>query len=63
MKEKKYNFTNPQNSIWLTDNFFQTDNISNVGGALLFEEKVDFDLLEKAIFLFIEKMKKRFSIN
>ena len=55
MKEKFYGLTKPQDSIWLTESFYETDSISNIGGSLLFQQKVNFVLLEKAIQLFVEK--------
>lgn len=49
------NLTNPQKSIWLTNTFYQSNNLSNLGGSLLIHQKVDFDKLDKAINLFIKK--------
>lgn len=55
MEKETFNLTVPQNSIWLTDKFYQSTTISNVGGTLLFKEQVDLDILENAINLFIKK--------
>ena len=49
------NLTNPQNSIWLTDKFYDSSSLFNLGGTLLIHQKVDFDILERAINLFIKK--------
>ena len=49
MKENIYNLTTPQNSILLTEQYYAGSNINNIGGSIFFEEKLDFDLLEKAI--------------
>ena len=53
--KKSYPLTIPQESIWLTDKFYEYTSISNLGGTLLIKEKVDFDLLNKSINLFIEQ--------
>ncbi len=53
--KKNYRLTIPQESIWLTDKFYESTSISNVGGTLLIHQKVDFDLLDKAINIFIKK--------
>ena len=53
--KKNYHLTIPQESIWLTDKFYESTSISNVGGTLLIHQKVDFDLLDKAINIFIKK--------
>ncbi len=55
MEKETFNLTIPQNSIWLTEKFYQANTISNVGGTLLFKEQVDLDKLESAINLFIKK--------
>lgn len=55
MEKDSFELTTPQKSIWMTEKFYQTDNISNVGGSLIFNEKVDFALLQEAIQLFIKK--------
>lgn len=52
---KKYPLTMPQESIWLTDKFYESTSISNIGGTLLINQTVDFDLLDKSINLFIKK--------
>ena len=49
------NLTNPQKSIWLTNTFYQSSSLSNLGGTLLIHQKVDFDLLDKAINIFIKQ--------
>ena len=50
--KKNYRLTIPQESIWLTDKFYESTSISNVGGTLLIHQKVDFDLLE-TLFIFV----------
>lgn len=55
MDNKLKKLTNPQNSIWLTDKFYDSSSLFNLGGTLLIHQKVDFDILERAINLFIQK--------
>lgn len=50
-----YPLTHPQMSIWYTEKMFPNTSISNVAGTARIKGIVDFDLLEKAINLFIEK--------
>lgn len=45
----EYKLTNPQESIWLINSFYENTNVSNICGTLLIHEKVDFDLLNKAV--------------
>ena len=56
MQEKTfYNLTEPQKSIWQTDEFYKGTSIENITGKATIFEKVDFKKLEKAINLFIQK--------
>ena len=67
MHEKKfYNLTNPQKSIWVTEEYFKGPSVNNICGAALINQRVNFALLEKAIKLVLEKndiFKIRFSIK
>ena len=50
MLEKKfYNLTNPQKSIWVTEEYYKGSCINNICGTALIKEKVNLRLLEKAI--------------
>ena len=55
MERKFYGLTSSQNAIWLTEEFMSNTNINNVGGYLYINEKVNFDALEKALNLYVEK--------
>lgn len=55
MQKKMYDLTNPQKSIWYTEEFFKGTPIENITGSVIIPEKVDFKLLEKAINTFVEK--------
>lgn len=55
MKKELYDLTNPQKSIWLTEQFYKDTTIGNISGTLMIKEKVNFELLEKAINKFIER--------
>ena len=50
MHEKKnYNLTNPQKSIWVTEEYYKGSSINNICGTALIKENVNLRLLEKAI--------------
>lgn len=50
-----YELTNPQKSIWLTEQFYKGTSIGNVTGNVNISQKVDFDALKKAMNLFVKK--------
>lgn len=50
-----YNLTNPQKSIWLTEQFYKNTPIENITGCVTVLEKLDLKALQKAINLFVEK--------
>lgn len=50
-----YELTYPQKSIWLTEQFHSGTSISNVSGTLIFDNEVDFNILEKSIRIFVSK--------
>ena len=55
MQRKMYELTNPQKSIWFTEEVFKDTPISNIAGTVLIDDKVDFNLLEEAINIFVER--------
>lgn len=55
MQKNLYNLTNPQKSIWFTGEFYKDTPIENITGTVIISEKVNFQLLEQAINLFVEK--------
>ena len=55
MRKEYFELTNPQKSIWLTNQMYPNEPISNICGCILIEEKVDFKALEKAINLFVKQ--------
>ena len=67
MQEQKfYNLTNPQKSIWVTEEYFKGSAINNICGTALIKEKVNFDLLKKAINIVLENndiFKIKFSLK
>ncbi len=54
MSKKLYELTIPQDSIWMSEKYLGANGLSNVGGSLIYHEKVDFDLLRKAIYTFVQ---------
>lgn len=49
-----YPLTNPQQSIWLTEQFGANTNLNNIGGYVCIHEPVVLGALEKAIHIFIQ---------
>ena len=41
--------TNPQNSIWLTENYYKGTSVNNICGYVYIKDEVNFDVLKKAI--------------
>lgn len=61
-----FNLTNPQKAIWMNEQFLPDTNINCMGGAIKIFEKIDFDLLEKAFNIMLEKndgLRLRFVLN
>ena len=55
MNYVSYKLTYPQRSILLTEQFHQNTCVSNIAGTLSINEKIDVDILEQAINIFIKK--------
>lgn len=53
MGNKLYNLTNPQKSILLTEEFYKGSNINNICGTAIIDDVLDFDLLKKAMHIFV----------
>lgn len=53
--EKLFDLTIPQKSIWNTEKFYKNTSIANVSGTGKIDEIIDFNLLEKAINIVVEK--------
>jgi len=51
---KYFDLTNPQKSIWLTEQFYSGSSINNLGGHITIHEKVNFNILTKAINNFVK---------
>lgn len=54
MENKLYGLTNPQKSILLTEEFFKGTNINNICGTAIIDDVLDFELLKKAMHIFIK---------
>ena len=54
MEEKIYELTNPQKSIWLTEQYYNGTSINNICGSVLVKEKINIELFNLAINKFIE---------
>ena len=55
MEKDVYELTNPQKSIWYTEQFYNNSNINNITGYLKISKNVDFKALEKAFNYFVAK--------
>ncbi len=55
MEKNLYELTNPQKSIWQTEQFYKGMSIENITGSVIVSQKVNFDALKKAINLFVKK--------
>ena len=55
MNKDVYELTNPQKSIWYTEQFYNGSNINNIAGYLKIEKNVDLKALERAFNFFVMK--------
>lgn len=49
LEQNLFELTNPQKSIWSQEQFYKNTSLNNIGGTLIIKEKINFELLEKAI--------------
>lgn len=64
--EEIYELTNPQKSIYLTEQYFQNTTINNICGSVLIRQKVNLKLLNTAINFFVknnDSFKLRFKLE
>jgi fengycin family lipopeptide synthetase D len=54
MEEKLYDLTNPQNSILLTEQYYQNTTVNSICGTAILSNTLNFDLLQKAISLVVK---------
>lgn len=55
MNGRLYNLSNPQKSIWMTEQFYKGSNINNITGYLRIDKNTNFQALEKAFNIFVIK--------
>ncbi|MDO5556368.1 MAG: amino acid adenylation domain-containing protein [Clostridia bacterium] len=53
--KKEYNLTNPQKSIWLTEQHYINTNVGNIVGILNFEDAINLNNLKLAVNLLVSK--------
>ncbi|MBR3255666.1 MAG: amino acid adenylation domain-containing protein [Clostridia bacterium] len=53
-KKDVYELTNPQKSIWLTEQYYKGTNINTICGTIFFKENVDVNLLQKTVIKYIK---------
>ena len=66
MSENIYSLTNPQKSIWLSEQTYQNINVNTICGTLFFKENVNTKLIQEAIKIFIrtnDSMKTRIVLD
>ena len=54
MESKKYELTNPQKSIYLTEQYYSGTTINNICGTSIINSTLDFELLKTAINIVIK---------
>lgn len=54
MEKVLYDLTNPQKSIWYTEQFFKNTTVNNIGGTIIIKNKINFDLLKKSIYEYVK---------
>ena len=54
MENKLYELTNPQKSIWYTEEYYKGTPINNICCSVMMYEKVDIELFKKALFILIQ---------
>ena len=54
MEQKTYNLTNPQKSIYLTEQYFENTPINNICGSFLIKQDTNLETLSKAINTFLQ---------
>ncbi|WP_432409134.1 amino acid adenylation domain-containing protein [Wukongibacter sp. M2B1] len=54
-QKKLYSLTHPQKRIWYMEKIFSASALHNIGGIVKVKGKINYDLLEKAINIFIKK--------
>lgn len=53
MNNELYDLTNPQKSIWLTEQFYKGSSVNNICGTVLIDDVIDFDKFSLAINILI----------
>lgn len=54
MSKELYDLTNPQKSIWLTEQYYKGFPVNNLCGTVAIDHIVDFDILKQAIYQFVK---------
>ena len=55
MESNLYNLTNPQKSIWFTEQFYKNTPMENITGCVTILDKLNLKALQRAINLFVQK--------
>lgn len=54
-KKNLYNLTNPQMSIWTTEQYYQGTSLNNISGIIYIEENANIENIKKAVNIYIKK--------
>lgn len=54
MNKEIYELTNPQKSIWLTEQFYNGSPVNNICGTVVIDQVVNFEILKQATYQFIK---------
>ena len=54
MNKELYDLTNPQKSIWLTEQFYSDSCVNNICGTTTINELVDFEKLKQALNIYVK---------
>lgn len=55
MSKNMYDLTNPQKSIWLSEQTYENSNVNTICGTIFFKEKVNLKLLKETVNIFVQK--------
>ena len=54
MKKVLFDLTNPQKSIWYTEQYFKNTSVNNIGGTIIIKDNLNFELLKKSIYEYVK---------
>ena len=55
MSKNMYDLTNPQKSIWLSEQTYGNSSVNTICGTIFFKEDVNIKLLKETVNIFVQK--------